>query len=143
MDEDRGDGPGGAAGKTKDSHPEHRWVTTTHYNIAYACFLKCVQYESNYSGSIHSLNTNCLVKKGESKMFMKTNSKLHHNGNVLQSIVSAWKHSSFNSCTVHVVSALSYAAVWPVSCVFVTRSAHTAYHACIWKCDTDPYYLIL
>lgn len=28
MDEDRGDGLGGAAGETEDSHPKHRWVTT-------------------------------------------------------------------------------------------------------------------
>lgn len=28
MDEERRDGPGGAAGKAKDSHTEHRWVTT-------------------------------------------------------------------------------------------------------------------
>lgn len=30
VDEDRGDGPWGAAGETEDSHPKHRWVTTTH-----------------------------------------------------------------------------------------------------------------
>lgn len=30
MDEDRRDGPGGAAGETEDSHPNHRWVTGTH-----------------------------------------------------------------------------------------------------------------
>lgn len=30
VDEDRGDGSGGAAGETEDSHPKHRWVTTTH-----------------------------------------------------------------------------------------------------------------
>lgn len=28
MDEDRRDGPGGAAGETEDSRPQHRWVTT-------------------------------------------------------------------------------------------------------------------
>lgn len=30
VDEDRGNGPGGAAGETEDSHSRHRWVTTTH-----------------------------------------------------------------------------------------------------------------
>lgn len=30
VDEDRRDGPGGAAGETEDSHPNHRWVTATH-----------------------------------------------------------------------------------------------------------------
>ncbi len=30
VDEDRGDGPWGAAGETENSHSKHRWVTTTH-----------------------------------------------------------------------------------------------------------------
>lgn len=28
VDENRGDGPGGAAGETENRHPKHRWVTT-------------------------------------------------------------------------------------------------------------------
>lgn len=33
VDENRGDGPGGAAGETEDRHPKHRWVITTGYYI--------------------------------------------------------------------------------------------------------------
>lgn len=30
MDEDGGDGPGGAAGEAEDGHSEHRWVDHKH-----------------------------------------------------------------------------------------------------------------
>lgn len=34
MDEDRRDGPGGAAGETEDSHPKHRWVAATQHHLS-------------------------------------------------------------------------------------------------------------
>lgn len=34
VDEDRRDGPGGAAGETEDSHPKHRWVAATQHHLS-------------------------------------------------------------------------------------------------------------
>lgn len=42
MDEDRRDGPGGAARETEDSHPNHRWVTAI-YIILQSVFGWCLQ----------------------------------------------------------------------------------------------------
>lgn len=40
MDEDGGDGPGGAIGEAEDCHPKHRWVRRKHthaHNILIYC----------------------------------------------------------------------------------------------------------
>lgn len=42
VDEDRRDGPGGAAGETEDSHPNHRWVRAI-YIILSICFCMWLQ----------------------------------------------------------------------------------------------------
>lgn len=47
MDEDRRDGPGGAAGETEDSHPQHRWVTTI-YSTANR--VPCCQCIAHFTG---------------------------------------------------------------------------------------------
>lgn len=39
MDEDGRDGPGGAAGETEDSHPNHRWVRPIYMYNPFTLFL--------------------------------------------------------------------------------------------------------
>lgn len=57
MDEDRRDGPGGAAGETEDSHAKHRWVTTRYIaSASLSRFVSCV-----CRGRFHFLSLFCCL----------------------------------------------------------------------------------
>lgn len=78
VDEDRRDGPGGAAGETEDSHPQHRWVTTTYstpnrvprHCIAH-CRGLCMFVWNMDKGEIVCYCISCLVRFRPNKMWKK------------------------------------------------------------------------